>query len=569
MLTGRRSGAGIGVNRRVCHGPLRAACRRAPWQIVALALVMAKPAAAFTIQSNATPGCHERVTRQAWEATRAALPDVTGPLPSSGDDEPLIADVAFDVPASMSDIGGVTLLLGVRDNDVKQHGPNDLRELSLAASDPGLQEEHCLRASDQDEPDGSRQAVEACRKYIREKLLSSLAGLDADGRPDPAVRDKLRVSLAIRREIDVYVPSFFLRAGNALHAIEDSFTHTFRNPEDLGKIRTVLNFVEYTQDTLDEAVDGPAHASELDQCDDPDELRQRRRELATEAAGVALLAVLDPSLDRAGKEHAVDAMLDEYVAYDEGSSCHADNGWCDAPERVYGSPPLGCQLAPPARDAGALGLGALVAAAWAFRRFRRAAAVLAATSLLAAPAVARADEQPELSGSSAPTGEGVAVVGKKDKVGAFLGRVALGAAYDHAAFSGGAGLRYQLFEKWMLGFDAEWNPYLAVAQTKLRAGSANAYFSIIRRYQLVRASVNIRTTVSVGGSMLLFDLVGADKYSMGPYFGLSFLGVEWKAARGFYVTLDPTYIAIPVPNIVGVPFMYAQYRFLLGVELGG
>jgi hypothetical protein len=39
----------------------------------------------------------------------------------------------------------------------------------------------------------------------------------------------------------------------------------------------------------------------------------------------------------------------------------------------------------------------------------------------------------------------------------------------------------------------------------------------------------------------LFDWVGADKYGVGP----------------------------PVPNIVGVPFLYAQYGFLVGIELGG
>lgn len=81
--------------------------------------------------------------------------------------------------------------------------------------------------------------------------------------------------------------------------------------------------------------------------------------------------------------------------------------------------------------------------------------------------------------------------------------------------------------------------------------------------------MNIRTTASLRASMLLFDLVGADKYSVGPFFGVSFLGVEWKVARGVYVTLDPTYIAIPVPSLKGVPFMYAQYRFLLGLEFGG
>jgi MYXO-CTERM domain-containing protein len=553
----------------------RAARLRALGQFVAFAALSATtaPAAAFTIQSVATEGCHERVTREAWERAREMLPDVTARLPSSGDDEPLIADVAFDVPDSMSDIGGVTLLLGVRDNDVKQHGPNDLENLPLAASDPGLQEEHCLRATGDDEPGGSQRAVEGCRQFIRDTLLSSLDGLDAEGRPDPSKRDALRVSLAIRRQTDVSVPTFFLRAGRAVHALEDSFTHTFRNPEDLGKIRVVLNFVEYTQDTLDEAEDGPPHASELDQCDDADELRTERRELATEAASVAFLAVLDPSLNRAGKERAVDAMLDDYVAFDEGSECHADNQWCDAPELAYGSPTLGCQFSSRAPAGGGAALALLLGVAVALRRRRRLAVPLLALALLGLPAVAHAQSDPgaapDANAPPVPSESGVAVPGKMDKVGSFLFRAATGAAYDHAAFSGGLGVRYQVFEKWMLGLDAEWNPYVAVAQSKVRSGSANVYLSVIRRYQLVRESVNIRTTVSAGASMLLFDLVGADKYSLGPFVGVSFLGVEWKVARGFYVTLDPTYIAIPVPNVVGVPFMYAQYRFLLGVELGG
>jgi len=160
-------------------------------------------------------------------------------------------------------------------------------------------------------------------------------------------------------------------------------------------------------------------------------------------------------------------------------------------------------------------------------------------------------------------------VGKIERAGAFFGRLAVGASYDNAALSGGLGIRYQFSRNWMLGLDGEWNPYIATSPGKIRSGSANAYLSIVRRFQLRWETVNIRSTASVGGSMLLFDLVGADKYSVGPYFGISFLGAEIKAARGFYVTIDPTYIAIPIPSVTGVPFMYAQYRFMVGIEFGG
>jgi hypothetical protein len=204
------------------------------------------------------------------------------------------------------------------------------------------------------------------------------------------------------------------------------------------------------------------------------------------------------------------------------------------------------------------------------RRRRSAAAVLALAFLFHA-GTARADDQGPIDGpASALAGTSdAAVPGKVDKAGAFFGRLAIGASYDNAAFSTGAGLHYQLNRDWVLGFDAEWNPYIATNPGRIRKGSANGYFSLIRRWQLKYETINVRTTVSAGGSLLLFDLVGADKYSFGPYFGLSFLGVEWKVARGFYLTCDPTYIALPIPSVTGVPFLYAQYRFMLGVEFGG
>lgn len=548
-----------------------------PWLRIVVcagvATLVPRMASAFTIETAATKGCHEALALEGWRTAQAALPDTTAALASSGDDDALIADVPFSVPKSLRSIGPVTLLLGIRDNDVKEHGATDLKNLTPAASQAGIQAEHCLREKQHDEPDGSRLAVEACRGFIRESLVGALDGLDGSGRVDPSKRETLKVSLAIRHEIDVNVPLFFLRAGRGLHALQDSFTHTFRNPDDLGKIRVVLNFIEYTQDTLNEAVDGPAHASELDVCDNPDELRSERRALAAEATGVALVALLDPKLTRPEKERAVDALLDDYVAYDKDAKCSIDNNWCEAPERAYGSPTLGCQTAFGTGQssvgwvlASLLGVGLLV-------RRKRAAAVLVPLLLCGVAREARADDKNSgpidgpaaaLSGTS-----DAAVPGKVDKGGAFFGRVAVGASYDNSAFSTGLGARYQLNENWMLGFDGEWNPYVATSPTKVRSGSANAYFSLIRRFQLRYASVNIRSSVAAGASMLLFDLVGADKYSKGPFFGISFLGVEWKMARGFYLTVDPTYIAIPIPSIPGVPFMYAQYRFLVGVEFGG
>ena len=42
---------------------------------------------------------------------------------------------------------------------------------------------------------------------------------------------------------------------------------------------------------------------------------------------------------------------------------------------------------------------------------------------------------------------------------------------------------------------------------------------------------------------------------------------EWKASRTFYVIVDPLNVALPVPQLSGVPFAYGQYRTTIGVEI--
>jgi hypothetical protein len=522
-------------------------------------------------------------------------------LPSIGDDSALIGDVAFSVPDDLDDIGAVTLLLGVRDNDVKGAAPTDLDQTAILNGDPAGQKEHCLRSPDQVEPSGSQEALDDCRAFIRETLLAALDGLDAQGSPDGNKREKLEVNLAIRGKIVVSVPIFYLRAGRALHAIEDSFTHTFRNVADRHKVTVVLNWIKYADANLNESVDGPPHLKELDRCDDLDDLRAERRRLAVEAAGAALNVLLDPSVALGVKGPAVDAMLDKYLAFDANAHCTADNHWCDAPELAYLPSGCGCTLGGGRSPAtswsvllaiAALGIGArsrrkagradskrgknTTRNAW-LRPSRRAQSLSSLLlALTIAPRLAHAGEKSaeKNPGLASPfralSGKSKAgATGKDDDVGAFFGRVALGASYDKPGFSGGIGARYQFSKPLMFGFDAEWNPFYVPSPLKVKAGVLNTYFSIMRRFQLKNDSLNVRTTVGLGTSVLLFDLVGAPAGSVGPYFGLSFLGVEWKASPGFYLTVDPAYIAFPVPHLTGAPFGYLQYRFLVGIEFGG
>jgi hypothetical protein len=569
---------------------------------------------AYTVQTPIAPGCHERITTDALRFTRNALATAK-PLPVTTDDQKaLLADLPFDLPSDVADMGGATLLLGVRDNDLKGIPVSDLDQIVEITADDSTQHEHCLRMSTEVEPGGTKSAVDDCRSFILTTLTSALDGLDGSGNPDPTLTQSVLLDLAIRGQINFDLPIFYFRMGQAIHAIEDSFAHDWRSTADPHKITVSLNWVDYSENKIDESVTGPAHENEMDRCDDPDALRAQRRGLATEAATVALMVALDPTQSRDQKISGFQNMLDTYVVFDTAESCTSANGWCNAPERSYAPSSCGCDLAH-SRNGSFSSLFAIAALGFMFalrrRRFCARAShrtiVFVAASIFVsnffAASLARADDSDAGAASpppSTPGGEAVpgvtpvakeqptpetssgsgpvaALAGKsssgtrgvEDHAGAMFAEIAFAGSYDKSALMGRIGGRLALSKRWMLGLDAEWNPYLSVGETHVRSGAIDVYASLIARFQLAYEPINLRSSVSLGGSVLLFDLVGAPAGSIGPYFGVSVLGLEIKLGRGFYLTVDPDSIAIPIPHVTGIPFVYYQYRFQIGLELGG
>src|SRR6185295_5189471 len=108
---------------------------------------------------------------------------------------------------------------------------DDLGSLTEIHGNPDNQGEHCLRSEDQKEPGGSAAAVNSCRTFIRQRATEALAALDANGAPDIANRTPLSVHLSLRGQIDVPLPTYYVRIGQAIHAVEDSFSHTYRSPD--------------------------------------------------------------------------------------------------------------------------------------------------------------------------------------------------------------------------------------------------------------------------------------------------------------------------------------------------
>ncbi len=540
------------------------------------------PSDAYTISSILTPGCHEDITSEVLRTVRLDVPGAA-PIPTTRDEQALVDDIQFTAAADMKDLGAVTLLVSVRDNDLKGRSSDDLTELAEVHGNPDNQDEHCLRSRSNDEPGGSEAAVADCRKFIRGRVVEALEGLGANGVPDPAVRTALPLHLSLRGNIDALLPTFYVRMGQAIHGVQDSFTHTYRTADGM-KITAVMNWVDKADGKYDEARDGPAHATQMDACDDSDALITTRRTLATEASTALLRAALDPLKTKAEKMATVDGILDTYVSYAPG--CTFANGWCNAPEAQYkdkGSTVFGCSSG----GGGLLGVaGGLLGVGLLFRRRRTTTSVMALLLvgglllLLAGSARAEDPATPpaavnpvtaakDSTGPPAPTVIPVPEPGPADPgESAWGGYLGISGSVDKPAAAIQLGVRLRLSTHWTIGLDVESNPWISTTgETFMRAGTINTFGTVILRFPLAYENFNLRTTVNLGVSYLLIDLYGAPKGSIGLYGAIYPLGLEWKISRVFLLIINPLGIAVPVPQLQGVPLSYPQYRFSIGLGI--
>ncbi|MEO7094961.1 MAG: hypothetical protein ABI175_17010, partial [Polyangiales bacterium] len=211
----------------------------------ALGLTLAPPSAgAWSIGSQLdNQGCHERITAEALRRVRA-MPVAPLIVPTR-DEQAIIDNVQFVPPSDLThDLAGMALLLGVRDNDVKGINPLDSLQLVEVHGDPDTQEEHCIRSLTEDNAAGNVAAMAACSVFIHTRVMEALAGLDASGNVDPANRMTLKIYVSFAKHHDASLPVFYVKMGQALHALEDSFTHTYRTSDGIHPT-VVLNYIEY------------------------------------------------------------------------------------------------------------------------------------------------------------------------------------------------------------------------------------------------------------------------------------------------------------------------------------
>jgi hypothetical protein len=530
---------------------------------VATVAILAARARAYTVSSPLTRGCHEEITAAALRQLRAERPSAP-PLVPSRDERAMIDDAPFPLDGDMHDLAAATLLFAVRDNDLKGASPTDTFAIVPIAADPALQREHCLRAADEDEPDGSARALADCAAFIHERSADALDGLDAAGAPDAANRVTLSVYLALRGpHVAVPLPRYWVGIGQALHALEDGFTHNLRSSDGLA-VTTVLNWIDYANQSLVESRDGPPHARELDRCDDPDAPRARRRQLALAAATDLLRVTLDPTLARDEKLARVDALVARNLGLQGG--CSEANAWCDPAENgLRDAAGCGCQLGVRASSSSSPIWFLLVVALLARRRLR------SLFVLIALAGVVHAQEPPHEPGRDVPTPTAAHIerVRHDKRLGPRVGfYVAAAGAFDRGALAATVALRVRVTERWLVGFDSEWNPWITPAYAA-KAGAFNLMFTGIRRWPLAWERVNLRHTLQLGASVLLFDVYGAPSGSVGLYVATSPLGLDIDLGHALRLVIDPANLAVPIPHLTAVPFYYLQYRITVGLQFGG
>jgi hypothetical protein len=530
-----------------------------------LALTLQAPAAAraYTYASPLADGCHEAISIAALRDARANGAAAT--WPARDHDRAWIDDLPLELPRDARDLAAASLVVGVRDNDLKGRHGLDTSELPLVHGNPAAQIEHCLRRPEHDEPDGSEAALQECRAFIRDKIADALGnGLDGRGRPDPNARIDVDVDLAFGGETRVPMPRFYVQLGRALHTLQDSFSHALRS-EDALRVRALLNWVDFVGENHAEARDGPAHRAELDHCDDLDDVRALRLQRATQASSELLSAALDPLRDPAARLDAVDDVLDRYMSFEPG--CSAEDDFCAAPELAYAETDAGCAAAPGSARAQWPALAWLLIAAVACVRWRRAgfARALVVGAALLLPLAAAAQPHAPQATDSGPRAASAAPTAAATPPSPFALAAELGAAVDQASAAAAAGVRYRADERWLLGVDVEWNPWASLETARVRAGTFNAFATAIWRAPLTR-DVALRIAGHLGASLLLFDLYGAPSGSVGPYVGLSLLALELGLSRNLTLVLEPADVVVAIPHVTGIPLTRRQYRASIGLE---
>jgi uncharacterized protein (TIGR03382 family) len=332
------------------------------------ALLSASGARAYQIGSSVSTSCHEQITLEAIaqgeQITLAAPEDPEAGWYRHGDRLSRVV-LGREATSASERLVIASAVLGVRRPDLGENGLIHITDIRYIHLLDEHQVRHFLRQTTQDGEAGAVQAAEDGRAFIIALIDASADAYDAD--PTGERLEPVRVWLEDYGHIDIHVwlPLFFL--AQALHVVQDSFTHTYRTA-DTRRIVAIQNYSDADGDH-DEMRDGPRHSDALDDCTREDTMPLVMS--ATDASAELVRATQQYWIDR--DRAAVEAVLDDWMTYEPG--CSLANDYCGSPwvpiaKTAETSALLGCSAAPGSRAPAASIVFALIAGAVLVRRRR-------------------------------------------------------------------------------------------------------------------------------------------------------------------------------------------------------
>jgi uncharacterized protein (TIGR03382 family) len=546
---------------------------RSGWTVVVLAvgsvLAISTSASAWQIEDPLHHNCHERLTADAL-AQVGYLPYAPPSTQLVHEDVQFLddGDFAWTYDRNMQ---MAALITGVRYNDLDGSGDFHFNTLAPVHNNPVDQGAHCLRAHADQGSAGDVSALANCRAFITDQFHQAVATADANGHFNVGQTESVQVHVQSRGTIGYPLSTFFFHVGRGMHALQDSFTHTFRDPT-WHQPGTFFNWVDQVRGDLVESVNGHGHEKELDDCTSARPSRPDQR-AAAERASVEFLAVLWADVTPDVREQLFTQFLDRWLTLQPG--CTLSDSYCD--NAVYAelldrwsqdyptrhSAESGCN------STSGVSLLAILGVALLMRR-RKARAWLAALVLVLMltvfllPASAWADEAvpstPSAGATPAPTPTPTPTPTPEvnhDPSGLrYLLHVA--GSFDNPGFAYGGGAMWQ-FSAFELGIEAEHNPWFSLDRTKLNLGSLNVYARGGWRRQL-SANYSYRAGVDLGIATLLADVVGTSPGSTAFFLGVEPLSVIYHPGGHIEYELTAFSLQVPEVQLRGWPFGYPQYR---------
>lgn len=302
-------------------------------------------AGAFAVGSAFSDFCHEKISMNAYFG-ETPLPnpqyDISVPQDQAWIKIAKYLESRLNVKArnDLDRMALISLFIGARYPDQQGFAIFDikgLREIHMSAQD---QYAHSLRSPYDDYENGDRIAIHHTWMLINRLVQYSHLYYHAKDKSQRVQQVDFWLEHYGRIKVKVWMPLFLL--GRAAHALQDSFSHTYRST-DTKSIYAVCNYLDGISKDYDEARDGPKHSDFLDICNEPE--IKPLTEAATRATRELMGAV--GYYWKTGKLERVVQVLDKHLAYKAGCGYargYCDSRWAELGKRAESSAPLSCNL---------------------------------------------------------------------------------------------------------------------------------------------------------------------------------------------------------------------------------